>query len=305
MQNHGTNASPAENLRGAAFMTIGMFAFTVNDLAMKSFTGQLNLGQVVFIRGAIATILVYFLALKMGQMRPIKLAFRPLLFIRAAGEASATYLFVTALFHIPIANVSAIMQALPLALTFFAAFLFGEKVGWRRYTAVIVGLCGVLLIVRPGLQGFDIYSLYVLGAVVGCVVRDLATRRLASDIPALFITFVTAILVATMGGVIALAEEWKPVAFHHVALMGATSSFLLAGYFFTVTSMRTGDIGFVSPFRYTVLVFSVIGGMLIYSEFPDIYTIIGSLVVVATGIYTLYRERVVHRQRITPAPVRT
>ncbi|MCB1429317.1 MAG: DMT family transporter, partial [Nitratireductor sp.] len=209
------------------------------------------------------------------------------------------------LFHIPIANVSAIMQALPLALTFFAAFLFGEKVGWRRYSAVLIGLFGVLLIVRPGLQGFDTYSLYVLGAVAGCVVRDLATRRLAADIPALFITFVTAILVATMGGLIALTEEWKPVALSHVTLMGATSSFLLTGYYFTVTSMRTGDVGFVSPFRYTVLVFSVIGGMLIYAEYPDPYTIIGSLVVVATGIYTLYRERVVHSQRITPAPVRT
>ncbi|MEZ5870406.1 MAG: DMT family transporter [Nitratireductor sp.] len=305
MKHQGASTSPSENLRGAAYMTVGMFAFTVNDLAMKSFTGQLNLGQVVLIRGLFATVLVFLLVLKLGHMRPLGMAFRPLLFIRAAGEAAATYLFVTALFHIPIANVSAIMQALPLALTFFAAFLFGEKVGWRRYTAVIVGLFGVLLIVRPGLQGFDIYSLYVLGAVAGCVVRDLATRRLSKEIPALFVTFVTAILVATMGGLISLAEDWKPVAFHHVALMGATSSFLLAGYFFTVTSMRTGDVGFVSPFRYTVLVFSVIGGMLVYSEFPDVYTIAGSLVVVATGIYTLYRERIVHRQRITPAPVRT
>lgn len=297
--------SISENARGAAYMTLGMLGFAVNDTITKYFGGELNLGQVVFIRGLFAITLVFVLAWFLGHLRPASVAIRPLLALRSLSEAVATFCFLTALFHLPIANVSAIMQALPLAITLSAAIFFGEQVGWRRYSAVAVGFAGVLVIIRPGIAGFDIYSVYVLGAVAACVVRDLTTRRLGGEVPALFITLVAAIFVTAMGGAVSLVEEWKPVSSFHVVLMASASLFVLMGYFFTVHSMRTGDIGFVSPFRYSVLLFSIIGGVVVYREYPDLFTYVGSAIVVATGIYTLYRERIVRRQAITPAPVRS
>lgn len=298
-------ATSSQNLRGAALMTAGMFGFAVNDTITKSFAGELELGQLLLIRGLIATTLVFVLAHALGHMRPPTLALRPLMIVRSLGEVAATFLFLTALFHIPIANVSAIMQVLPLALTLFAALLFGEQVGWRRMTAVTIGLAGVLIIIRPGLEGFSIYSIYVLGAVGACVVRDLATRQMGLGFPALFVTLVTSVFVTIMGGGLALIEPWRPVTATHLALIAASSLFLLVGYYFTVVAMRTGDIGFVSPFRYSVLLFSIIGGIVAYREYPDLITYAGSAIIVATGIYTLYRERVVRRQAITPAPVRS
>ncbi len=297
-------ATTSENLRGSAYMVAGMFGFAVNDVISKGFSGQLNVGQFMLVRGLIATVLVFALASYLGQMRPLSTAFRPLVALRGMGEAIATVLFVTALFHMPIANVSAVMQALPLALTLFAAFFYGETIGWRRITAVLVGFLGVMLIIRPGYQGFSIYSLYVVGAVAACVVRDLVTRNLGNEIPALFITFVTALFVTLTGAVLALTQEWLPVKPAHIMVLSASSLFLLAGYYFTVVSMRVGDIGFVAPFRYSILLFTMIGGAIVYQEYPDMMTLAGAAIVVATGIYTLYRERVVHRQSITQVPTR-
>ena len=225
--------------------------------------------------------------------------------LRSLGELAATYLFITALFHIPIANVSAIMQVLPLVLTLFAALLFREAVGWRRMTAVMVGLVGVLIIIRPGLGGFSVYSIYVLASVGACVVRDLATRRIGPATPALFISLVTSVAVTGLGAVLCLFEPWRPVTAMHIVLFCLSAVFLIVGYFGTVMAMRTGDIGFVSPFRYSVLLFSIIGGVVAYGEYPDLFTYVGSTIIVATGVYTLYRERVVRRQAITPAPTRS
>jgi drug/metabolite transporter (DMT)-like permease len=298
-------ATIQQNLRGATMMTVGMLGFAVNDTITKSFAGELGVGQLILIRGIIATSLVYIVARYLGHTRPWRLAFRPMMFARSVSEIAATFFFLTALFHLPIANVSAIMQMLPLALTMAAAVFFGETIGWRRVTAILIGLAGVLIIIRPGLAGFNIYSVYVLGAVGACVVRDLVTRRLGAELPALFITFVTSVFVTAMGAVLSLTQPWQPVTLQHMSRISASALFLLIGYYFVVQAMRVGDIGFVSPFRYFILIFSIVGGMVAFHEFPDLLTWLGSALVVATGVYTLYRERVVRRQAITPVSVRT
>ncbi len=299
-----TPATVSENLRGSAYMVAGMFGFAVNDTISKFFGGELEVGQFMFLRGIIATSLVYVLARALGQMRPLRLLAQPKILARAMGEAVATILFITALFHIPIANVSAVMQALPLALTLCAAFFFGENVGWRRLSAIAIGLVGVLVIIRPGMAGFSLYSLYVVGAVAACVMRDLVTRRLGHEIPALFVTFATALAVTLTGIAMLPFAPWRPVTALHVELMAAGSLFLLVGYYFTVVSMRVGDIGFIAPFRYSVLLFSILGGVIVYREYPDGMTLIGAAIVVATGVYTLYRERIVARRPIAQLPTR-
>lgn len=285
-------------------MTVAMTGFAMNDVVSKSFH-EFGIGQFLFMRGLIAIVLVAVAARLLGQLRPLSFAARPVLAIRVCGELVATWCFMQALFNIPLANLSAVMQALPLALTLFAALIWGEKVGWRRLTAIAVGFAGVLVIVRPGAENFDVYSLYALGSIAGCVVRDLATRRLKSDIPSLFVTLVTTVCVTTMGGLMSLGEAWKPVEPWHIGLMTAGAVFLLTGYFFTVSAMRVGEIAFVSPFRYFVLLFSILGAAIFHSEYPDAITLVGAAIIVATGIYTLYRERAVRRQTITPAPSET
>ncbi len=287
-----------ENMRGAIYMTLAMLGFALNDVVTKAFTHEMEIGQLLFLRGLFAITLVWMVARATGQLRPLRVALQPRIVFRSIGELIATYTFITALFHIPIANVSAIMQALPLAITIGAMVFFGEKVGWRRMTAIAIGFAGVLVIVRPGPDGFNVYSLYALAAVGGCVLRDLMTRKMSANIPSLFVTMVTATVVTAMGAALVPFQEWRPVAAWHLWLMALSSVFLLTGYFFAVISMRVGEIGFVSPFRYSVLIFSVMGGAMVYGEYPDLVTLLGAAVIVATGIYTFYRERMVRRQSL-------
>lgn len=298
-------ASTAENLKGSAYMTIAMAGFAVNDTFVKSVGETLNVGQSLFLRGCFASLLVFIAAKMLGQWRSPKQLFNPLILFRMAGDLLATGSFVTAIFNMPLGNATAILQALPLALTAAAAFFFGEQVGWRRMIAIIIGFIGVLIVVRPGLDGFTNYSLLVLLAVLGCVIRDLSTRIIPNAVPAMMITLTTAIGVTLMGAVMAIFQPWNPVDAPAIGKLAFASVFLVIGYYFVVITMRIGDVGFISPFRYSVLIFAMIGGFIFFNEIPDQYTIAGSLIIVITGIYTLYRERVVKSQAITPPPSRS
>ncbi len=297
--------SAKANLRGSLFMTLAMLGYATNDIIVKSFGGQLNLGQVVFVRGLFAAFIVGGLVLWFRKFPPISIAISFPVLLRALAETVATFLFLTALFNIPIADVSAVMQLLPLAVTLGAAYFFGEQIGWRRITAIIVGFLAVLLIIKPGFGGFSIHSLYVVGAVLACMVRDLVTRRLATEIPSLFVTLVTVLAVCIAFGTWSLFEGWEPVSTTQLLLIGLASNFIIVGYFFAVAAMRVGDIGFVSPFRYSILLFSIIGGVIFYDEVPDFYSMLGSAIIVTAGLYTLYREQVTGKQSNVTAPIRS
>ncbi len=169
------------NMRAALFMTVSMAGFTVNDGVTKYMSEVMNMGQVMFLRGAFATLFVAVLAWHQGALSNLRLALQPMVLVRVAGEVLATVTFLIALAQLPIANVSAVLQALPLAVTMGAALIYGETVGWRRWLSIAAGFAGVAIIVRPGLEGFSAYSLVALVCVGFCTVRDLATRRIPAS----------------------------------------------------------------------------------------------------------------------------
>jgi len=264
--------SAAENLQGSFFMVLAMAGFTVNDLIVKSLGSTLELGQTLFLRGCFASFGVLLLAIYLGQFRAFRRLLDRTILIRSLAEAVATLCFVTAIFHIPIANVSAIFQALPLALTLAAALVLKEKIGIRRLSAILIGFAGVLIIVRPGLEGFSAYSVLVLVAVAASVVRDIITRGISRDVPGMMITLSTAVIVTITGLFISLFQPWQPVTSRELSLLAGTSVFLVIGYYSVIAAMRSGEVGFVTPFRYSVLLFSILGGYLFFDEQPDRYT---------------------------------
>ncbi|WP_306049319.1 DMT family transporter [Oceaniradius stylonematis] len=279
------------NIRGCLFMSLSMAAFTINDTLTKSVMDTLNTGQIMFVRGAVilAGLLVYLRVLR----RPIlaKGMFSAPVIVRTGGELAMTVLFLGALAHLPLANATAVLQAVPLAVALGAALYLGERVGWRRWTAILIGFCGVLLIVRPGLAGFNAYTLMVVGAVIFAAVRDLATHRIVATVPSLTISALTALTVTLTGLVLIVPlGGWTPMDASVVVILMAAAGFLFAGYLFIVMAMREGDIGFVAPFRYTALLWALILGLAFFGEFPDTATLAGAAIVVGTGIYTLYRE---------------
>ena len=282
----------SENARGALFMMASMAGFSLNDALIKTVAGELPLFQAVFLRGLIATALIAGLAWSQGA-----LTFRPrrrdrrLIVQRCIGEIGGTACFLTALFNMPIANASAILQSLPLAVTLAAALFLGEPVGWRRYLAILVGFLGVLIIVRPGSDGFNAYALWAVAAIGFIVLRDLSTRSLTPDVPALGVALVTSAALTATAGMAAAVAGWQPVAAAHLLVLGLAAVCLLTGYIFGVMTMRIGEIGFIQPFRYTLLVWAMLFGIVMFDEWPDAWMLAGSAIVVATGLFTFYRER--------------
>lgn len=273
-------------------MAVAMAGFVLNDTMMKLVFGNLEVFQAIFLRGLLLSLLLALLALPRGQLlhRPSPGDLRALS-LRVVGEIGSAICFLTALYHMPIANVTAIIQVIPLALTLAAALFFGEQVGWRRYSAIAVGFAGVMIIVRPGAEGFDAYALWAVVAVGFMVLRDLATRRFSPAIPSLYVALVTAVLTAAFAGLASLTEPWPAPAPRDLGLLMASASFLVFGYLFSIKAMRVGEVAFVSPFRYTILIWAIVLGIVVFGDIPDRWTLIGAAIVVATGIYTFYRER--------------
>lgn len=288
----------SDNMRGAALMTLGMAAFTANDACMKALSDHLPFWQTLFLRGlAVCAVMGAGVAM-LGQLRlrwPARVW--GLIGLRALGEVGAAYFFITALFHMPLANATAILQALPLAVTLAGAVLFRERVGWRRWLAIAVGFSGVMLIVRPGAEGFNIHALWALGAVGFIVLRDLVTRRFTTGLPSLFVATTTAAGIATTGGLLALTEPLVPVAPAQWGMLAAAAAFLVTGYHYAVQSMRFGEISLVSPFRYTALLWAMLFGIVVFGDVPRPLTVLGAMIVVGAGVFSFWRERVRRQDR--------
>ena len=277
-------------------MALSMLAFVLNDGLMKAVFDSMSIYQAIFLRGLITVPLIALLAWHKGELIvSIAPRNRLLLTLRVAAEVGATVGFLTALKHMPLANVTAILQALPLTVTMAAALFLGEKVGWRRWLAIAIGLAGVLIIIRPGMEGFSVYSIWALVAV-GCVtIREIATRKLSADLPSLPVALATAIAIGGLGAVMLPAVEWAPVSASALSLICGASLAIIGGYLFSVMTIRIGDIGFVAPFRYTAMVWALILGLLMFGEIPDMPTITGTVIIILTGLYLLHRERSVRR----------
>ena len=214
----------------------------------------------------------------------------PGILARCVAEVGAALLYLTALFHMPIADCNAILQFTPLALTAGAALFLGARVGWRRWLAPLVGLMGVLIIIRPGAAQFNPYAMLALLSVVFIAARDLITRRLGAEVPTLAI----AVHVHDSRHPVeprpdALRDLALAVARGALALAGAGAAFL-GGQYWIVRAMRTGDIAVVAPFRYSIILWAILAGFLVWREMPDLGSWIGIAIVTAAGLYTFLRE---------------
>ena len=280
------------NVVGALLMMASMACFTINDAFIKATDGALPLSQLLFLRGVLATTFIAVLAMTRGGVRARLPASDWLLIaLRSSAEVGAAYFFITALLNMPLANVTAILQVLPLTVTLGAALFFKEAIGWRRMVAILVGFSGMLLIVRPGTDGFTVYSVYALAAV-GCVTaRDLSTRRMSKAVPSLLVTLLASLTVLLASGLVSLTIEWAPVTPQLAGLLLGSSLFIVGGYFFSVQVMRAGDVSFIAPFRYTGLIWALALGWFVFGDWPVPMTLLGAGIIVATGLFTLYRER--------------
>ncbi len=283
-------------MRGSLLMAAAMAGFTMNDAITKAVSSEMNFGEIMLVRGVVAIALIAALAWHQGAMRPLRTLVMKPVALRVAGEVLGTVTFLAAIVHLPLANTAAIFQALPLAVTLGAALMFGEPVGWRRWLAIFVGFIGVLIIVRPGVEGFNQFSLFALVSVVFCAVRDLATRRIPAHVPSLFITLVTTVTVTIAGAAIIVPlGGWTAPSPRALGLLTLAAVLLLIGYQCVIMALRSGDISAVAPFRYSALLWAMLLGYLVFGDVPDALMVTGATIIVLSGLYAFYRERIRHR----------
>jgi drug/metabolite transporter (DMT)-like permease len=280
----------SESVQGILAMLAAMAIFVVNDTLVKITTATLPKGETIFVRGVFITTVCWMLIARSGQAAILSPIMSPLVLARGLADLGSTTFFISALVHMPIGDIFGVLQFTPLAITAGAALFLGAKVGWRRWTATCVGLVGVLIIIRPGASTFNPYASFAILSILCSVARDLLTRRLAATVPPFVIVGTSAALVTVASTGFAAFETWIwpwPAA---VLMLFVASLALLAGQYWLVIAMRTGEIAVVAPFRYSIILWAVLAGFAVWGEIPDAPTWLGIAIVSGAGLYTFMRE---------------
>jgi drug/metabolite transporter (DMT)-like permease len=282
----------SDNQRGSLYMVAAMAGFAVEDMFLKSAALLMPTGAVITLFGFGGMMIFAALTLARGEaIFPRTMLSRPLL-IRSGFEITGRLFYALAITLTPLSVASAILQATPLVVVAGAALFFQEVVGWRRWMAILAGFCGVLLIIRPGMEGFDALSILTVIGLIGFAGRDLATRAAPPALSNMQLG-VAGFLMLTIAGIIILLVNDDYAMPNAAGLIRVAAATVLgvAAYTALTGAMRTGEVSAVTPFRYTRLLFAVILGWAVFDENPDAQTLAGSAIVVASGIYVLTQSR--------------
>jgi drug/metabolite transporter (DMT)-like permease len=273
-------------------MVAAMAGFAVEDMILKSVARSLPVGEILILFGTGGMLAFASMARSRGERVLHPAILSPVILVRAVFEASGRLFYTLAIALTPLSSASAILQATPIVVVLGAALVFGETVGWRRWLAVALGFAGVLIILRPGAEGFSALSLLAVAGLLGFAGRDLATRAAPPVLSNLqlgiygFAMMIPAglILLALWGGM-RLPDGTEALGLLAATVVG------VAAYFSLTVAMRTGEVSVVTPFRYSRLVFAIALGALAFGERPDATMILGSVLVVGSGLYTLLTAR--------------
>lgn len=281
-----------DNLRGIGLMIIAMAGFTVADSFVKSAARDLPVGQILLLVGVFGGMIFAALTRAKGNAILSRDFFLFPVILRNASEILGTICYVTALSKIDLSTASAIIQATPLAVTLGAVILLGERVHWRRWSAIIVGFIGVMIIIRPGGSSFEMASVWAVIGMSGLAMRDLATRMVPRDIPTLRLsTYGIAMLIPSGLLLMALGQTPQPMNLMNWGQIISLVILSVGGYWAITAAMRIGDVSVVAPFRYTRILFALIVGAIVFGERPDMWTLVGVTITIAAGLYAFLRER--------------
>lgn len=285
-------------------MVFAMFCFAVEDALIKLLADDIPVGQVlsVICLGGLTAFLAWSAA--KGDRLWQAAYLDPKVMLRSLCDVAGTVLFVTALTLVPLTTASAVIQATPLVVAMGAAIFLGQAVGWRRWLAIIVGFIGVLVIIRPGMEGFTPATLLAVGGMLGLAARDLFTRGLTVQLSGPQLATHTFALIVPAGLLLMLFQGQSPVlpnAWQSLILFCAIIIGMIA-YLAIVAATRGGNAGIISSFRYSRMIFALIIGYLVFAEIPDAPTLIGAAIIIASGIYTLWRETVLRRTSLNESP---
>ena len=289
--------------RGIGLALLGGAVLTVQDAIMKWLTDDYSVGEILFYRGAVALLAVVMVMARRGEFRLVKTRNVRGHVLRNLFVLSASGLFVSALALMPLTDVVAITFTSPLFVTALAAPLLGERVGWRRWTAVAVGFSGVFVMLRPGESALQLAALLALGAALSSALRDIVTRRMVGNENVLTILFYLA-LTLTLAGLTTLPFGWRQPTGAHLLVLGAMGLLFGLGHYLMIQAFHFAEATVVTPFRYLSLLWAALLAFLVWGDVPDGFMVAGASLVVASGLYILHRETTLFRRRRTGARAR-
>jgi drug/metabolite transporter (DMT)-like permease len=294
-----------DNLRGIVAVLVSSVAFVLNDVCVKLVSDELPSGEILVVRGVLATAMLAAGVVAFGAVRPLGLLFTPMMLLRLASAAGATVFIVISLRYLPLATVITVLQVTPLAVTAGAAIIYRERVGWRRWLAALTGFLGVVLIVRPdGGLGAAVYLALV--TLIFTTVRDLTTRGLHHDIPSMFVAAASAAAIMLAGFLVAPFDQpWRPPSSWSWALMTMSAACLFVANTAMIMALRSGEMSVIAPFRYVMVPMSILLGYWLWGDIPDALAWAGIGLVLAAGLYTLHRERTGLMRKRAPTPQRS
>jgi drug/metabolite transporter (DMT)-like permease len=281
-----------DNINGILLMVVARMVFAVSDSFTKlTGEGVLPPTQVLTLRNTVALPIVLLMAWRLGGLGHIGTAIRnPALLWRSIVEGAGLLAFVIALPHVTLGQSTVLLLTLPIILVALSALIFKEDVGWRRWTAILVGFAGVFLVAGPIGGTPNAYLLLTMVTAVLWAVRDLITSRIVGRIPSVTVT-----LFATLAGLAvslpgAAVEDWQPVAAMDAAYLLAAGILVAAANLLYISALRTGAVSVVAPFRYTGAIWGILLGFLIWGDIPDLWGFVGTFFIIGSGLYTFFRE---------------
>ena len=287
--------SRSATLRAMIALLVAMASFTLNDAFMKLVTVNMPLGEAIFIRSAFAFSFLWLISLRFGRIQFKRAYLTTDVVVRSIAEVLATVSFLSALMRLPIGNLMAILQAIPLVVTAGGALFFGMQVGWRRWLAIMAGLVGVIIVIDPRVDQFNAWALLAVFTVLCSATRDLATRKIPKSMPSLTLTALTTIVVAIMGLALGLGEDWYVPSPQELGQLFIASSLIIIAYGGVIIAMRSGNFAAAAPMRYSGVVWGLLLGYVVWNEVPSAMMLFGTSIIIASGVYSFWRERLRHQ----------
>lgn len=291
----------SDNLRGILAVLTASTAYVLHDSMAKLLTEELPSSEIILVRGAIGTAMLFAGVFLLRATRPLSVLLEPMMMVRLLGTGGATVFIILALRYLPLPTVTTVLQATPLIVTAGAALMYGDAVGWRRWAAVCTGFLGVVLIVKPG-GGFGDAGFLVLLALLCTTTRDLSTRGLPKHIPSIYVAAAGSV-VSTVSGFLILPYDtaWVMPSPFAWMLMVVSAAFIFVATTFMTVGLRTGEIAVVAPFRYVPVPLALLLGFWLWGDVPDAVAWLGITLVLGAGLYTLHRERASLRRAVPAA----
>ena len=282
-----------DTLRRIVSLLVSQASFVASDVFVKlAAQAGAAASQTMALRGLMAVTIIAAMAYATGALSHLPRLFSRPVLQRGALEGFIALTFLLALPHLPLGEITVLLQTTPLIMTFLAVWLLGETVGWRRWTATAVGFAGVVLVARPDAAGISLWAVLALVCAVLIALRDIITRRIDPAIPTLAISLVTASLVCLTGFAIAPFQTWGALTWEIAGCFAGSAVLVSFGNYFIIHAFRGGEISVIAPFRYAVVIWAMLAGALVWREYPDALDLAGAGLIVAAGLYAIHRQRV-------------